>query len=553
MKNILCALIIACIYSSAHAQQTVGLFTQANGSEDGYVLFAPMMSTSTYLIDKCGKELHSWSSTHKPGQSVYLLEDGTLMRPGSTNNLVFTAGGSGGIIEQFDWNSNLLWSYTISDTLQCQHHDICPLPNGNILAIAWERKTITEAINAGRDPALTGTDFWSEQILELQPIGTNSANIVWEWHAWDHLVQDHDNSKNNYGTVSDHPELVNINHYSGQATNSDWLHMNAIAYNPALDQVMVSLHNFNEIWIIDHSTTTAEAASHTGGTHNKGGDLLYRWGNPAAYDRGTAADRKLFGQHNARWIEGGLPDPGKIMIFNNGNGRQPANYSSVDIIVPPVDNNGDYSITGSQPYEPANIYWSYADPTPTDFYAMNISGAQRLANGNTLICNGPAGTFFEVDSMGSTVWKYVNPINNTGAISQGSPATQNLVFRCSLYPVSYPGFANQTLTPGAPLEQNPLSYTCSTTGLAVATLPGQNIQAINPFDRDIVIQSESGIKDAHAVLLSISGVVCKVWNDIDIQPGRNVLATATDLPAGMYLLSIRNGSINVNLKLSKIY
>jgi hypothetical protein len=38
------------------------------------------------------------------------------------------------------------------------------------------------------------------------------------------------------------------------------------------------------LWVIDHQTTTAQAASHTGGRYNKGGDLLYRWGNPQTYD-----------------------------------------------------------------------------------------------------------------------------------------------------------------------------------------------------------------------------------------------------------------------------
>ncbi len=551
MRKVLCSIILAAVCGNSHAQQTVGLFTQTAGSEDGYVLFAPMMNDSTYLIDKCGREIHSWGSTHKPGQSAYLLDDGSLMRPGSNNNPIFTAGGNGGVVEHIGWNSNLLWQYVISDSNQCQHHDICPLPNGNVLVIAWERKTVADAVAAGRDPSLLGTELWSEQLLELQPIGTDSANIVWQWHAWDHLVQDYDNTKNNYGTVTDHPELINMNYYTGQATNSDWLHMNAIAYNAALDQVMVSIHNFDEIWIIDHSTTTAEAAGHSGGTHNKGGDLLYRWGNPAAYDRGTVADRKLFGQHNAHWIAGGLPDSGKIMIFNNGNGRQPVNYSSVDIIIPPVDNNGDYSISGSQPYLPNSADWSYTAANPTDFYAMNISGAQRLANGNTLICNGPAGTFFEVDSSGNTVWKYVNPISNTGAISQGSPATQNLAFRCTLYPPTYAGFANHTLTPGAPLEQNPLSYTCYTAGINNTKQADAGIRVVNPFDKQIVLQSTVDITDANIKLLNLTGAVCKSW-DTTIKAGQNTLDIGNDLPQGIYLLCIRSNDLRLNIKLVKV-
>ena len=105
---------LICLFISAKAQQTVGMFSNTQGAFDGYVLFAPNLSTATYLIDKCGYLVHQWTSTHQPGQSVYLLEDGNLLRPGKNNNAVFNAGGTGGVIEKFNWSSSLLWSYTIS-------------------------------------------------------------------------------------------------------------------------------------------------------------------------------------------------------------------------------------------------------------------------------------------------------------------------------------------------------------------------------------------------------------------------------------------------------
>lgn len=84
----------------------------------------------------------------------------------------------------------------------------------------------------------------------------------------------------NYQTsIVNHPELLNINYL----TQKDWLHCNGVDYNPILDQVVISSHNTNEWYVIDHSTTTAQAASHSGGNSGKGGDFLYRWGNPAAY------------------------------------------------------------------------------------------------------------------------------------------------------------------------------------------------------------------------------------------------------------------------------
>src|SRR5213078_1927187 len=122
------------------------------------------------------------------------------------------------------------------------------------------------------------------------------------WRVWDHLIQDADKEKKNFGDVAKHPERIDINFNAGGGKgggNQDWTHTNALSYRADLDQIMMSVPSLNEVWIIDHSTTTAEAASHKGGKSGKGGDLLYRWGNPRAYAAGTRKDQTLFAQHNA--------------------------------------------------------------------------------------------------------------------------------------------------------------------------------------------------------------------------------------------------------------
>ncbi|HEU4718783.1 MAG TPA: aryl-sulfate sulfotransferase [Bacteroidia bacterium] len=517
-----------------HSQTpTVGLIQHTGGEDGGYVLFAPISDTTTYLIDKCGKEIHSWTSAYRPGQSAYFQADGTLLRAGITNNPDFVAGGAGGIIEKLDWNSNVLWSYAVSDTSQCQHHDICALPDGNILVIAWEKKTQAEAIAAGRNPAFLGSELWGEKIVELQPVGNNSANIVWEWHLWDHLIQHYDSTKANYGIVGNNPQLVNIN-YSG-STAADWAHFNSIDYNPALDQIVVSVHNLNEIWVIDHSTTTAEAAGHTGGNSGKGGDILWRWGNPAAYNHGNASNKMFFGQHNAHWITPGLPHENEIMVFNNGSGRPAGNYSTVEIISPPVDSAGNYS--SSLPYLPAAQDWIYADSVPANFYATNISGAQQLANGDVLICNGPAGTFFEIDSTMHTVWKYINPVSGTGILSQGSTPTGNLVFRSPFYYSSYSGFNSVALSAGQPIELNPYPYTCDLTG--IKKTGDENVFSIYPNPSDDVVHISSGHDPMKSLcVIDLSG---RVAENIAVN------GTSYDLPVnalspGIYFLQVTTSS-----------
>ena len=169
------------IGSGTFCQNTLGIITNNSGTYDGYTLFSPLTSNKTYLIDNCGKVVHQWSSSYNPAASFYLLENGNLLRTGKINNTSITFGGVGGLIELFDWDNNLLWEYTYSSNLLTQHHDIFPLPNGNILMLAVNTMTQAEAIQAGRDPSLIlNGKIFNEQILELQPVGLNQANIVWE-------------------------------------------------------------------------------------------------------------------------------------------------------------------------------------------------------------------------------------------------------------------------------------------------------------------------------------------------------------------------------------
>ncbi len=540
MKKIILLFCLSFINLNA---QTVGLQQHDSGSLDnGYVLFAPNNSTTTYLIDKCGKQVKTWSSTYKTGLSCYLLQDGTLLRTGNTNNSTFNVGGTGGIIQKIDWNGNVTWSYTISDATKCQHHDVKALPNGNVLIIAWESKTNTQAIAAGRNPSLVAATVWSEQIIEVQPSGTNGGTIVWEWHLWDHLVQDFDATKLNYGVVASNPKLLNIN-YGATATATDWIHLNSIDYNPTLDQILISSHNFDEIWIIDHSTTTAQAASNSGGNSGKGGDIMYRWGNPAAYNNGTTANQKLYGQHNAHWIESGLPFENQIMIFNNGIGRPGGNYSTIEIINPPV-NGSNY--TANLPYLPSTTSWNYNYGNPNSLYSQNISGAQQLSNGNVLICSGSNGVFTETTTSGTQVWKYTNPVNQTGVTSQGATPTQNAVFRSVFYPSNYSGFAGQTLVAGNTIENtNTLSASCTLSSTEFRF--SSNIKIFpNPAQDFITVQTDFTENDLKVELINELGQVLKTSK---ILQGTTMSMIVVDtIYNGIYFVKVSNGNDSKSFK-----
>lgn len=435
---------------------TVGLFLNENASFNGYTLFSPNRSNTTYLIDNCGRVVNSWTSQYLPGSAVYLQEDGHLLRTCKVTSAYFSGGGLGGRVERYDWDGNLVWHFDFHGENFHSHHDVEMLPNGNILLIVWDAYDSLAAKNAGRDYNNLQEVFWSEKIVELEPVGSDQANIVWEWKAWDHLVQDFDAQKDNFGVVGDHPELLNLNYSasSGPEANKDWLHCNSVDYNPDLDQIIISSRNLSEVWIIDHSTTTLEASGHTGGIYGKGGDILYRYGNPEAYDRGTIEDRMLFFQHDANWVKEYKADLGKLIVFSN----QPApNTSEVVIFDPPMDNAGFYKDPGTLAYGPDFFDWKY---TSTDIFSGGQSGVERLPNGNTLISSGAKGLIIEVDMDKKLLWKYVNPVGIDGPVNQGENPIQNIIFKSRRYSPEYVGFNGLTLIPGDPIELNPYPSSC---------------------------------------------------------------------------------------------
>ena len=225
------SLLLFCALSASAQTKTLGLTKKINGNdENGYILFSPIGVDTTYLMNKCGQKIHSWHTQYTPGLSVYLQPNGHLLKCGTYTDTVFGfAGGRGGMIEEYDWNGSLLWSYKVFNDSLCQHHDIRPLPNGNILVLAWHAISKNQAINLGRSTlnfSPNQADLWGERIVEIKPHGTDSAEVIWQWDMFDHIIQDLDSTLPNYGNVASHPELMDINYALNLQTN-DWIHANS--------------------------------------------------------------------------------------------------------------------------------------------------------------------------------------------------------------------------------------------------------------------------------------------------------------------------------------
>lgn len=528
--------------SQVAAQNTVGLLSyEATKAYEGYNLFFPHNQSSVYLLDNCGEIAHQWTdaANFRPGNIAYLLEDGRLVKGKRDANIsddAIWAGGGGETVEIRSWDNEQEWSFTINDSLRRLHHDIEPMPNGNILMIVWEYKSEAEAIAAGRDTALLSQGaLWPDYIIEVDP---TTDEIVWEWHAWDHLIQDFDSTKANYGVVADHPEKINLN-WDTNNGKADWMHTNAIDFNAELNQIIISVPTFHEFWVIDHSTTTEQAAGSTGGLGNRGGDLLYRWGNPATYDRGDASDQQLFYPHDVHWVDehvdASFPFYNRIALFNN---RVGSDFSTANILAPAWDMyDWQYTLEADNTFGPADFDETYTHPTPTQMHSTGLSSIQMLPNGNTLLCSGRYGYTFEMTPDSEIVWEYVTPIKMGAAATQGDTLAinNNLTFRMKRYPADYAAFTGRDLSPKGWIEQEPDSTYCDQ---LVADFEPINERAFkvypNPADQQLVVEWNGMM---HADIEVFNALGHRVAAFPRCSGGRKYLETS-QWPNGMYILTI---------------
>ncbi|QDU86430.1 Arylsulfotransferase (ASST) [Planctomycetes bacterium Pla163] len=467
---------------------------------DGLTFVSPINSTKGYLLELDGTIAHEWQFDSAPGEWAYLQNDGTLWRSARQDeDQHFRGGGIGGRLQLVAPDGSLLCDYDLSSLGLCNHHDIEILPNGHILVVAWERIARETAIANGRDPEhVGGAGLWPDTILELRPYGGSEFEIFWQWRAFDHLVQDFDELKANFGDVTN-PRRIDVNgdhrdappvsraeskrleelaaqlealgYTQGIGTTTassgaeetdeerdrrramlersgDFMHTNGIAYHPTWDLIAISTPEFGEVWVIDHSTSIDEARGSTGGRWGHGGDLLYRFGNPKTYGCGTAEDQHFGYQHDPKWLD--APDGTlRLTVFNNNGGEEVSgegeeettrNWSIVEELVLPFDRERGFVREEREAFGPEAPVWSYADPD--HFYSAFISGAERLPNGNTLICSGAGGRVFEVTPAGETVWNYrcdlggdVTPPDHAGH------APKDSLFRATRYSRTHPGIA----------------------------------------------------------------------------------------------------------------
>jgi len=166
-----------------------------------------------------------------------------------------------------------------------------------------------------------------------------------------------------------------------QERREEWMHSNGVAELPKGD-VVVSFRAISTVIIIDRKT----------------GKIIWKLGAPP-----------LSGQH--------APTPlanGNLLLFDNGPHR--------------LDHPMPFSRVIEVDLATKQIVWKYQERRESDFFSPRISNAQRLPNGNTLICEGDFGRLFEVTASGELVWEFVNPY-----FGEGPSGQNNRVFRAYRY------------------------------------------------------------------------------------------------------------------------
>ena len=528
------------------AQNTVGLLSyNVTKAFDGYNLIYPHNQPNVYLLNNCGEIVHTWTddADFRPGNTAYLLPNGNLLKTKRGSAVAgdpIWAGGGGGIVEMRDWENQLLWSFEMNNDSMRLHHDIAPLDDGNVLLIAWKLHTLDEAIQAGRDTAnfpLTQNEIWEDVILEINPQG----ETVWEWNTWDHLIQDFDATKDNFDVVENNPQLIDINLYVNDG-RADWMHGNSLDYNEDMKQILLSVPAFNELYIIDHTTTTEEAAGSVGGLSNRGGDLMYRWGFPANYG-GDSLDQKLYYQHDVHWIDNFLPtnhpEYGNIAFFNN---RVGADFSTANIIVPPWDMyNWEYTLSADT-WGPQDYQQTFMHPIPQKMYSTGLSSVQLLPNGNTLLCSGRFGYSFELTPDNEIVWEYITPLNGGNFATQGDSLSinNNLTFRMTRMPTDYAAFTGRDLSPQGYLELNPDLNFCDNLTSTVDEISQYGLKIYpNPARDMLVIEWEKGGQNVGFKIYDLLG---RKMTDMTATGGRKYLDVA-DWEKGMYIVIINDMEI----------
>lgn len=239
------------------------------------------------------------------------------------------------------------------------------------------------------DANVSSVTLEDDRLIEVGPDG----DILWEWRAGDHIDA--------FGFSDGARETIQRGvGYSEGRGSLDWFHINSATYVGPNKWYDAGDERFAPENVIISSRQTSVVA-----IIDRNGDVVWQLGPDFSDTPEEQAIGQIIGQHHAHFIPPGLPGAGNMMIFDNGGA---SGYGAPNALS--ANGYAIYGRAGSRILEidpvTLEVVWSYRAP---NFFSTNISGAQRLPNGDTLITEGAPGRIFEVTSEGENVWEYMNP------------------------------------------------------------------------------------------------------------------------------------------------
>ena len=384
----------------------------------GFTVLSPLGTQAVIVIDMNGAVVKRWDGyNNSAGGPARLFPGGVVMAAAGANP---PRQESLELVER-DFSGNILWRFDHNEQIMLrdaqakeakpvwsarQHHDwqredfpagyyspgVAPATEGgNTLLL-----THTNRVQPKVAPAATLED---DRLIEI----SREGKVVWEWLASDHIDEFHFDS-------NARKSISSASGANAARGSFDWAHLNSATYvgpNHWYDEGDKRFAPNNIVISSREASFVAIIA--------RDGSVVWQIGPDFSISPELRAIRQIVGQHNAHFIPKALPGAGNLMLFDNGG---PSGYGSPSSIAP--NGTGIYARATSRVLEidpvALKLVWSYTAPT---FFATNISGAQRLPNGNTLITEGPDGRVFEVTREGTIVWEYVFPMF-TGARSTNS-------------------------------------------------------------------------------------------------------------------------------------
>jgi Arylsulfotransferase (ASST) len=377
---------------------------------NGYTVLSPLNTQAVIVIDMNGRVVKRWDGFNdSAGGPARVFPGGVVMAASGAN----PPRQESLEIVQRDFDGNVLWRFDRSEEIQTrdgrtiwsarQHHD-------------WQRDTfpagyyspdVNPPISGGNTlilthtnhsrPAIANTTLEDDRLIEV----STNGDIVWEWLASDHVEE--------FGFSPAARAAIKAASDAGggrgggvnaERRSFDWLHINSATYvgpNRWFDEG-------DRRFAPDHVIISSRQASFVA-IVGRDGRIVWRLGPDFSESKELRAIRQIIGQHHPHLIPKGLPGSGNLLVFDNGGA---SGYGFTNPTA--LDGANAFARANSRVLEinpvTLELVWSYAGRR---FYSSNISGAQRLPNGNTLITEGASGRLLEVTKEGKIVWEYIYP------------------------------------------------------------------------------------------------------------------------------------------------